>query len=309
MRNANTLYYFLSAKAYGTAMRSSFFLTYVLFFTMLISLLPYALNAREIDHRRSIIFDTQERSYYLHLPAGETKDMPLVIVLHGLGGFAYKLRFGIGLDRLASEMGFAVVFAQGAMRFNSSTSHWSAGFAHSLVDDVGFLTTLTEQLIAQYGFDHNRVAVLGISNGGFMAYKLACEHARLFSRIIVVAGSIGGQDWQDCQPENAPSVLHIHGDSDPFFPLDSAFHWASTFRSPSLPRLIGYWAALAALKPAPPPQDFNKVDSRYFAHPDTDKVVWLAILNNFGHDWPHHKNHAVGALPLIRHYLSQQFFE
>jgi polyhydroxybutyrate depolymerase len=68
-------------------------------------------------------------------------------------------------------------------------------------------------MAAQYNVDPKRVYLMGHSNGGFMAHRLACEHPQTFAAIF----SLAGATWLDpakC-PAGAPvNVLQLHGDQD-----------------------------------------------------------------------------------------------
>jgi polyhydroxybutyrate depolymerase len=61
------------------------------------------------------------------------------------------------------------------------------------------------------------VILLGHSNGGFMAYRLACERADIVTEIGVLAGAATSDT---CTPDHDVNVLHIHGTADPEVPYD-----------------------------------------------------------------------------------------
>ena len=63
--------------------------------------------------------------------------------------------------------------------------------------------------------DGRRVFATGLSNGGYLSYRLACEAADLFTAIAPGAGGISGIE---CRPGRPISVLDIHGTSDRFVP-------------------------------------------------------------------------------------------
>jgi len=58
-----------------------------------------------------------------------------------------------------------------------------------------------------------RTAVVGHSNGGFMAHRLACDHADQVDAVESQAGPLGA-DPDLCRPSRPVTVLHVHGDSD-----------------------------------------------------------------------------------------------
>ncbi len=96
---------------------------------------------------------------------------------------------------------------------------WSAtdaccDFGGANVDDVAYLTAVIDDVAARYAIDPKRVWVAGISNGGFMAHRLACERADKIAAIV----SFAGATWADparCAPTAPVSVLEVHGAADP----------------------------------------------------------------------------------------------
>ncbi|MEN9643843.1 MAG: hypothetical protein RL238_512 [Actinomycetota bacterium] len=99
---------------------------------------------------------------------------------------------------------------------------WNAGgccgaAARKDVDDVAFIDALIDEMMADHHIDADRVYVVGHSNGGFMAYPLACE---LSDRIAAVGLQAGGLMVDTCAPERPVSLLHVHGRDDTNVPLD-----------------------------------------------------------------------------------------
>src|SRR3990167_7281010 len=123
-----------------------------------------------------------QRTYLLHPPPSHnrTSPAPLVIVLHGGGGTAermVRLTNG-GLNRTADREGFLVVYPNGIDK------HWNDGRGADetgwrpqgeTVADVGFGSALIEDRVQRQNADPPRVYVTGVSNGGQMAHRLACE--------------------------------------------------------------------------------------------------------------------------------------
>jgi polyhydroxybutyrate depolymerase len=81
------------------------------------------------------------------------------------------------------------------------------------VDDAGFLNRLLDELLAIYPIDPRRVYIYGYSNGAFMAYRMACDHAERFAAIAVGAG-VTFNDPERCAPSSPVSVLHFHSMED-----------------------------------------------------------------------------------------------
>ncbi len=100
---------------------------------------------------------------------------------------------------------------------------WADGRGASIpdrqgVDDVGFLSALIGRLSSEYGIPPGRVFVTGMSAGGFMAARLACDRADLVSAAVPVAGTLGV--GVNCAPSRPVSVMLIHGTGDTVVPFD-----------------------------------------------------------------------------------------
>jgi polyhydroxybutyrate depolymerase len=89
------------------------------------------------------------------------------------------------------------------------------------VDDVAYLSAVVDDVMARYAIDAKRIWVIGLSNGGFMAHRLACDRPDRFAAIVSVAGST----WNDaarCAGGSPVSVLEVHGASDPLVRYEGA---------------------------------------------------------------------------------------
>jgi polyhydroxybutyrate depolymerase len=91
--------------------------------------------------------------------------------------------------------------------------HAECGLGRGGPDDEAYLMGLIDEVSAVWNVDATRIYAFGHSNGGFMAYRLACEHADRFAAIASLAGA-PAQDPADCAPNAPLSVLQIHGDLD-----------------------------------------------------------------------------------------------
>jgi len=166
----------------------------------------------------SIEFHGVARTYALYVPASLQSGVPapLVVALHGGGGNAANLERTVRLDAIAEREGFLVVYPDGSGRLDEILLTWNAGncCGYALdeqVDDIGFIGALVAQLSDMYAIDPRRVYATGMSNGGMMSYRLACEAADLFAAVAPVAGAL---NVADCEPAEPVSVLAIHGTAD-----------------------------------------------------------------------------------------------
>jgi polyhydroxybutyrate depolymerase len=141
----------------------------------------------------------------------------LLVLLHGYGSSAADLADYLGVHQLAARQRFLVIAPDGTP---DSVGHrfWNAtdvccNFDRRAVDDVAYLTGLVRDIGADHALDRRHIHVLGHSNGGFMAYRLACSPATPFSAIVSIAGAMP-LDARLCKPTAPVRVLQIHGDGD-----------------------------------------------------------------------------------------------
>jgi polyhydroxybutyrate depolymerase len=169
--------------------------------------------------------DGRTRTYRVYVPSDlPTTPVPLLVALHGGTGWGAQFEINSGFDRLAQADSFVVVYPDGVgTGANESIGRtWNGGgccgaASRNDVDDVGFVRMLLDRLEAQYAIDPSRVFAAGHSNGGILAYRLACE---LSDRIVAVGLQSGTMEIPSCRPAHAVSMLHIHGTADTNVPID-----------------------------------------------------------------------------------------
>jgi polyhydroxybutyrate depolymerase len=131
--------------------------------------------------------------YVLHDgTGGQPGGAPIVMVLHGAGGSGPQVRRSSGLDRWADAAGVVAVYPSGEGRL------WNDGrFAENprqqdlaARDDVGRLIALARALAAQGIGDADRLYVIGHSNGGGMAIRMACDRPDAIRGVAIVATKI-----------------------------------------------------------------------------------------------------------------------
>jgi polyhydroxybutyrate depolymerase len=169
------------------------------------------------DYAGSLESGGISRSYQVHLPSLKTQGLPLVIALHGGSGDATGMAKLTSLHTLADQEGFVVVYPNGFQK------QWADGRGttepeKANVNDVVFLSSLVAQLETQLGIDLRRVYATGISNGGFMTTRLACEASSVFAAVAVVAATMPQNIVSGCQPPVTVPFLLIHGTKDTFVP-------------------------------------------------------------------------------------------
>jgi polyhydroxybutyrate depolymerase len=179
------------------------------------------------------------------LQSGER--VPLLLVLHGFGVSSSLLIAKAGLDQIADQKKFAYLAPEGS-RDALGRPFWNAGKSccdldHSQVDDVKRLRELLDANLSNASIDPKRVFVIGYSNGGFMAQRLACEVGDRIAGVVSVAGAAPSPELP-CAQTTALAFLEIHGDADPIVHYAGGTVFDRTDVAPhgSAPDTAKYWA-------------------------------------------------------------------
>jgi polyhydroxybutyrate depolymerase len=177
------------------------------------ALLLSAVPAGAADHRRgSIRVDGVERTYGLTVPARPPSGRyaGIVVVLHGGGTreTGERIRQAVGFDAAAERHGWIALYpdARGG-RFHAGAC---CGTRPSRTDDVRLVKRLVKRVRRHHRVRADRVFATGFSNGGFLAYRLACR-TRL---LTAVAGVATTELIRRCRPPRPVSVLHVHARDD-----------------------------------------------------------------------------------------------
>ena len=179
------------------------------------------------------------------LAAGER--VPLLVLLHGFGVSSTLLILKAGLNGVADQKKFAYLAPEGR-RDAQGRPFWNAGksccdLENSGVDDVTRLRELLDASLKNPAVDPQRVFVIGYSNGGFMAQRLACDVGDRIAGVISVAGAAPSKDVA-CAQSTRLSFLEIHGDADPVVHYAGGTVFDRTDVAPhaSVPETAQYWA-------------------------------------------------------------------
>lgn len=181
-----------------------------------------------------------DRAYDLVLPAqydGVTP-VPVLLALHGGGGnkqAAARTTCASGevddpscLHRHAQDNGYAVIFPNGTgFGLTPEVRTWNAGGGEGGwrcvsgkacdegIDDVAYIEELLDDVEARVAVDPTRVYATGLSNGGAMSHRLACELSDRIAAIAPVGGANQLAAAGECAPARPVPVLHVHGTADP----------------------------------------------------------------------------------------------
>ncbi|MEU0504785.1 PHB depolymerase family esterase [Nocardia sp. NPDC005998] len=243
------------------------------------------------DQLGQLSFGGLVRTYGLHIPAGTDHPAGLVVNLHGGGSTGHGQESLTHYDTVADRHGFIVVYPDG-IEHNWADGRGASEPDRRGIDDVGFLVALVDKLARDFDIDRGHVFATGMSNGGFMADRLACDRADVFAAIAPVAGTLGAN--VNCAPTRPVSVLETHGTADPIVPFTGGTMTGRGGQSTILPALTtaARWreadrcqAPTEELLPAIGNDATQVHRLTATACADGTEVTFMQV-DNGGHTWP-----------------------
>lgn len=193
---------------------------------------PTGPPARPVLRRvmRSLEFGGEIRRYGIYVPLAVEriqKPAPVVMVLHGAMGDGESVERYLGFNEVAEAERFIVVYPEGVK------GAWNDGRPDALrwrklpvaMDDVGFLDRLAQELATSRLADPQRIYLTGISNGGFLVTRMACDRSERFAAYAPLISGLPAELAERCAPPRALPVLMINGTND------GLVRWAGTERS------------------------------------------------------------------------------
>lgn len=248
---------------------------------------------------RTLAQGEARRSYILFAPdapRAPADGFALLVALHGGGGTAEQMMAFSRFNAIAAREGFAVVYPQGTgRRWNDGRVFRGRGETDT--DDVGFVRAVVADVAARgTPLNHRRIFAAGISNGGFMSFRLACEAADLIAAVAPVTATMPADLGPRCKPSAPVAVLVINGTADPLVPYAGG-HVRAMFSLRgeiwSTARTMEFWARYNRC--AGPPdiraladrdtQDGSRVIDIAYARCAFARVRLLRIEGG-GHTWP-----------------------
>ena len=223
------------------------------------------------------------RSYYLSYPEninpGIDEAIPLIINMHGYGGNAAQQQYYTQMDEYAHNQNMAVVYPQGLNNSWNVFTYWDS----NSYDDVGFINLMIDEISNNFNLDLDRVYACGMSNGGYMAYRLACD----LSDKIAAFGSVTGNfmldnQFNDClDQEREIPIIHFHGTADPVV----NYYPPSFDGSLTVNESINFWSDYNNL-PTEIIESINSNVQIYNYSKDSSSVKFIHYkVNGGGHVW------------------------
>jgi polyhydroxybutyrate depolymerase len=233
-------------------------------------------------NNRSLISGGEQRQYLLYVPASYDpgRPTPLVISMHGAGGWPVQQRDISGWNAVADEHGFIVAYPSG--RGRRASRAWRLSGAQ----DARFISDLIDELEREYPIDPARIYANGLSAGGGMSFLLSC---RLWERIAAI-GSVAAANivsWDECEESRPLPVMAFHGTADSATPYAGGESWVGDIAFPDVERWMARWAERNACGPVPIDTAVAGDVRRREYHGCADAAdVVLFTIHAGGHTWP-----------------------
>lgn len=225
------------------------------------------------------------RRYLLHVPRSydRAKPAPLVISMHGAGGWPVQQMELSLWNRLADEQGFLVVYPSAYESDGPRT--WEVGRGPGLMHDVRFIADLIDELQADYNIDPRRIYANGLSNGGGMSFVLSCTLSDRIAAVGLVA-SAQTLPWSWCTDQRAVPMIAFHGTADPVTPYDGGTTWVSPRAFPAIPEWAEKWARRNRCAARSESAIAAGVTRRDYTNCADGANVTLVTIRGGGHTWP-----------------------
>lgn len=248
------------------------------------------------DYDFSLQAGNLTRKYILHVPQGYNKNMatPLILAFHGGMGTAEIMAENYDWIPKSDKEGFIVAFPNGVSRLPSGKiATWNAGSCcgyavESNSDDVGFVKAVISDIENKFNVDNTRIYANGMSNGGMMSYRLACEMSDTFAAIAAVSGT---DNFNGCNPIKPISIMHIHGLEDDHVLFYGGCGPACMIQSEtefvSVPDTISRWVDRNNCDKNPQTVTINE-NAYYelYSNGEEGAKVKLIVAKDGGHSWP-----------------------
>ena len=229
------------------------------------------------DHTVTLEHGGLMRSALVHVPTDYDPQAPTPVVLnfHGFTQTAAGQQQLSGMNPVAEEHGFVVVYPEGV------EYSWNAGLCCGQavlqdVDDVGFVRALVARLHEELCVDAKRVYAAGMSNGGYISHRLACEATDLIAAVAPVSATIV---IDPCTPSRPIAVQMFNGTTDLLVPYNGGIYQ-------SAPQSLADWVAHDNCSDEPDVITNGGVTCETYDECDAGVSVSLCTIEGMGHCWP-----------------------
>ncbi|MFT5483191.1 MAG: polyhydroxybutyrate depolymerase [Halieaceae bacterium] len=225
---------------------------------MLVAMTGHTLAENTLQHRTLNFEGIEREYFvYLPGAVKAGKPLPVVLAIHGYTSTATGFAASHGMNLHAEANDYIVVYPQGthfgvdASAASYRVTSWNDLAANlapakdgpehctvdrdpypcpaecgqcsrcawtSCYDDVGFLNAVLDKVEAEFSTDTKRYYMLGVSNGGMMALRMACNHSERFAAVAPIIAQLA--PGFECGPSTNLPMMHLAGAKDDTVRID-----------------------------------------------------------------------------------------
>jgi len=241
-----------------------------------------------------LVFDVEKqlrRAIVVNAPIDNTL-RPVVLALHGGQGSAKVMQANSGFDQVARKNDFMVVYPEGT-EFGNNRHAWNTGFLLRRQvqnsNDVAYLDTLIDKLIADHGADPSRVYITGGSNGGMMTFVYAVART---DRLAAAAPVVASMFTFDSKPTSPLPILIINGAKDDEVPIEGGMSRNPLVRRgqeapfKSIDQVVEFWMQVNKSQSQPTIVKVGTLTNTTYASSADGAPTELIVDSVGGHGWP-----------------------
>ncbi len=185
------------------------------------------LPAGESVSLNKINVENLTRQYAIFKPNNPNHEiMPVVIILHGAGGYAWPAAIYDYWVTIARREHFIFVMPQALVQIGNTYPSWAARFATDASpseqvtwSDVLFINKVLDELISQDDVDANKIYLAGMSSGGYMTFFAAQDTQDRLAAVASISGSLAKDTLGKFALDKPLPLLKMHGTADTVVPM------------------------------------------------------------------------------------------
>ncbi len=187
-------------------------------FLILFVILVSAHSFGQLNYK-TMTLNLENREYYEYIPTNydEAEAVPLMIMLHGLGGQALTYA-GYGMNDIADTARFIPVYLQGALNTFNQPSWNNGTLLNSTTDDLLFISSVIDSMHEAYNIDRRRVYIVGVSMGAIMTFKAVRHLSDRIAGTVCHIGTMSNDEIANSNPAFPVPTLQTHGTADAVVP-------------------------------------------------------------------------------------------
>lgn len=268
-----------------------------------------AFGKKTVLEKKAITIDNIKRIYWIYDARQQKNIQPLakkralILALHGGGARANKFDAlfdtGLSFQDLADKEDVLILYPQGYKKqWNDGRGVDSIPAQKQNINDVKFLSSLIDFMIETRDVNPSQVYATGISNGGFMSNRLACDLSGKIAAVGIVTAGMPVKLENNCKPEEKVSVLIMNGTKDPLCPFEGGAVGRKKGRGEIMStqdsflfwlKHMGYQQTTPLIRPRrltdKDTQDGSQVLQQLYKS-KTGHEVTLYTIEGGGHTWP-----------------------